>query len=90
MVHDGNDLLTEIDRAGDEPYLMACVLEKVPVVVCEDRSRGIRQLLDYYSVNVIIMDDSFQHRKVNRNLDILMISSNDKKTNYRFRVFRKS
>ena len=29
------------------------------------------------------MDDSFQHRKVNRDLDILTVSSNDKKTDYR-------
>jgi tetraacyldisaccharide 4'-kinase len=29
------------------------------------------------------MDDSFQHRKVNRDLDILTVSSNDKKTDYK-------
>ena len=29
------------------------------------------------------MDDSFQHRIVNRDLDILMVSSNDKKRDYR-------
>ena len=83
IVHDGKKLLSNSETIGDEPCLMACVLEKVPVVVCEERSRGIRQLLDYYSVNVIIMDDSFQHRKVNRDLDILTVSSNDEKTDYR-------
>ena len=83
VVHDGKKLLINAKTSGDEPYLMARVLKKVPVVVCEDRSRGISQLLDYYSVNVIIMDDSFQHRKVNRDLDILMVSSNDKKRDYR-------
>ena len=83
IVHDGKKLLSNSETTGDEPCLMARVLEKVPVVVCEERSRGIRQLLDYYSVNVIIMDDSFQHRKVNRDLDILTVSSNDKKTDYR-------
>ena len=83
IVHDGKKLLSNAETAGDEPYLIARVLEKVPVVVCEDRSRGIRQLLDYYSVNVIIMDDSFQHRKVNRNLDIVTVSANEKNENYR-------
>ena len=83
IVHDGKKLLSNSETIGDEPCLMARVLENVPVVVCEERSRGIRQLLDYYSVNVIIMDDSFQHRKVNRDLDILTVSSNDKKTDYR-------
>ena len=83
IVHDGKKLLSDAKTAGDEPYLIARVLEKVPVVVCEDRSHGIRQLLDYYSVNVIIMDDSFQHRKVNRNLDIVTVSANEKNENYR-------
>ena len=83
IVHNGNKLLSNSETTGDEPCLMARVLEKVPVVVCEERSRGIKQLLDYYSVNVIIMDDSFQHRKVNRDLDILTVSSNDEKTDYR-------
>ena len=83
IVHDGKKLLSNPETAGDEPCLMAHILEIVPIVVCEERSRGIRQLLDYYSVNVIIMDDSFQHRKVNRDLDILTVSSNDKKTDYR-------
>jgi len=83
IVHDGKKLLSNSETTGDEPCLMARVLEKVPVVVCEERSRGIRQLLDYYAVNVIIMDDSFQHRKVNRDLDILTVSSNDEKTDYR-------
>jgi len=82
IVHDGKELLIDVDVAGDEPYLMAQVLEKVPVVVCENRSRGIRQLLDYYSVNVVIMDDAFQHRKVNRDLNIVTISANEKHGNY--------
>ena len=83
IVHDGKELLIDAKTSGDEPYLMARVLKKVPVIVCADRSHGIRQLLDYYSVNMIIMDDSFQHRKVNRDLDIVTVSSNDKKIDYR-------
>ncbi len=83
VVHDGKKLLTDVESSGDEPYLMARVLENVPVIVCEDRSHGIRQLIDYYSVNVVIMDDGYQHRKVKRDLDIITISANDKKEDYR-------
>ena len=82
IVHDGKKLLIDAETSGDEPYLMARVLDNVPVIVCEDRSSGIQQLLNYYSVNVIIMDDSFQHRKVNRDLDIVTISANEKQENY--------
>ncbi|MBC8256471.1 MAG: tetraacyldisaccharide 4'-kinase [Candidatus Marinimicrobia bacterium] len=83
LVHDGKKLLTDVESSGDEPYLMARVLENVPVVVCEDRSYGIQQLIDYYSVNVVIIDDGFQHRKVKRDLDIITISANDKREDYR-------
>ena len=83
VVHDGKKLLSNVEISGDEAYLIARSLGNVPVIVCEDRSHGMKQLLDYYSVNVIILDDGFQHRKVNRDLDILTISSNDIKTNYR-------
>ena len=82
IVHDGKKLLSDAESVGDEPCLMGRVLKKVPVVVCEDRSRGIRELLDYYSVNVIIMDDGFQHRKVKRDLNIVTISANEKHENY--------
>ncbi len=83
VVHDGKKIIASVELAGDEPFLMANILKNVPIIVSENRIKGIKQLIDYYFVDVIIMDDGFQHRKVNRNLDILTISSNDKKTSYR-------
>ena len=83
IVHDGKKLIASVEIAGDEPFLMANMLNNVPIIVSESRIKGIKQLIDYYFADMIIMDDGFQHRKVNRNLDILTISSNDKKTDYR-------
>lgn len=83
LVHDGKKLLADVESSGDEPYLMARVLENVPVVVCEDRCEGISQLIKSNSADVIIMDDGFQHRKVKRDLDIITISANDQKEDYR-------
>ena len=83
VVHNGHKLLSDVETSGDEPYLMANLLGNVPVIVCEDRNYGIKQLLDYYDVNVLIIDDGFQNRRVNRNLDILTVSSNDKTTDYK-------
>ena len=76
-------IIASVELAGDEPFLMANRLENVPIIVSENRIKGIKQLIDYYFADVIIMDDGFQHRKANRNIDILTISSNDKKTSYR-------
>ena len=83
VVHDGKKHLANVESAGDEPYLLARIFDNVPVVVCEDRSRGIRQLLDYDSINVIIMDDGFQHRKIKRDLDIVTVYANEKHENHR-------
>ena len=83
VVHDGKEMKAKVESAGDEPFLMATILKSVPVIVCEDRSHGIQQLIDFYSVNVVIMDDGFQHRKVKRDLDIITISANDSKNDYR-------
>ena len=77
IVHDGKDLLADVNSAGDEAYLIADHLNNVPIIVCKNRINGINQLINFYSVDIIIMDDGFQHRKVNRDIDILMISSND-------------
>ena len=82
-VHNGKELITDVENSGDEPYLMASVLKTVPVVVCEDRCEGISQLIKNISADVIIMDDGFQHRKVKRDLDIVTISANDQKEDYR-------
>ena len=82
-VHNGKELITDVENSGDEPFLMASVLKTVPVVVCEDRCEGISQLITKNSIDVIIMDDGFQHRKVKRDLDIVTISANDQKEDYR-------
>lgn len=51
---------------GDEPYQMYNKFGgDVPVVVCEDRQRGINELLKIDpDINLIVLDDAFQHRYV--------------------------
>ena len=83
VVHDGKKMKAKVESAGDEPFLMASILKSVPVIVCEDRREAIRHLVNSSTVNIIIMDDGFQHRKVKRDLDIITISANDTKNDYR-------
>ena len=83
IVHNGKELLVDVMTSGDEPYLMAKTLKKVPIIVCKNRSLGIKKLLKNYSIDIIIMDDAFQHRKVKRNLDIITIAANEINANYK-------
>jgi len=83
VVHDGKKMKAKVKFSGDEPFLMASILKSVPVIVCEDRREAIYHLLNFSKVNIIIMDDGFQHRRVKRDLDIITISANDSKNDYR-------
>lgn len=59
---------------GDEPYLMARLLPGVFFGVGQDRYRMGRELLSCHpEIDLILLDDGFQHWKVRRDLDIVLI-----------------
>ncbi|MEZ4829502.1 MAG: tetraacyldisaccharide 4'-kinase [Bacteroidia bacterium] len=60
---------------GDEALQIAARFPAIPVVVCEDRKTGIQWLEREEKAKVIIMDDAFQHRKVSRNIDVVVIDA---------------
>ena len=73
VVSDGEQVLLSPDEAGDEPFLLAEKLSGVPVLTGKDR--GL--LGDYaqreFAAEVVILDDGFQHLKLQRNLDIVLL-----------------
>ncbi len=63
------------ERYGDEPLLIARTFPEVPVIVSIDRYRGIIWGIRHYEIDCVILDDGFQHRRLKRNLDIVMLDS---------------
>lgn len=61
---------------GDEALQVASKFPEIYTAVCEDRRIGIMRLLADYPAEVIVLDDAFQHRKVARQADIVMIDAN--------------
>jgi tetraacyldisaccharide 4'-kinase len=59
---------------GDEPHLLFKKFgNEIKVVVGEDRALAIPTILDEQpDVNIILLDDAFQHRTVNPHLNILL------------------
>lgn len=59
---------------GDEPYQIYQKFHgKVKVAVCENRRKGIEELLRLFpDLQVIVLDDSFQHRYVKPKVSILL------------------
>ena len=61
------------EEAGDEPYLMKRRLGSVPVIVGADRYHAGLVAERKQLGNIFILDDGFQHRRLHRDVDIVMI-----------------
>jgi len=68
-------LLDAID-CGDEPALMADKLYGVPVVIGKDRYKAGMYALQCFKKkpDIFLLDDGYQHWRLKRDLDILLIS----------------
>jgi tetraacyldisaccharide 4'-kinase len=77
VVSDGKSLLMEPSNAGDEPFLMAQQLLPlgIPVIVGRDRVRAGRRAVQCYQTEVIVLDDGFQHMRLARDLDIVLLDA---------------
>lgn len=66
-------------ETGDEPRMMHEELKglEVPILVCPDRWRAGRTAIMYYDPQVILLDDGFQHLRLRRDADIVLISALD-------------
>ena len=64
----------EAATTGDEPLMMAALYGQT-VAVGEDRSAAAAELLKKVDVDVFILDDGFQHRRVKRDVDLLLLGS---------------
>ena len=71
ILADNNTAMPEI---GDEPYQMKQKFPNVAVAVDKSRCHGIEQLTaDDSELDVILLDDAFQHRYVKPGINILLV-----------------
>jgi len=73
VVSDGETVRLGYPEAGDEALLLARKLPGVPVIMAADRVAGCRVAMRDLGAQVILLDDAFQHLKVARDLDILLL-----------------
>jgi len=65
---------TTVSDIGDEPYQMKMKFKDISVAVDKKRTRGIDMLTaNDESINVILLDDAFQHRYVKPGINILLV-----------------
>jgi len=72
LVSDGKEFFTTVDKSGDEIFhtVLDC---KVPAAVCENRVIGAEKFISATGIEMLILDDAFQHRWIKRDLDIVVI-----------------
>lgn len=75
VVSDGASILSTPSESGDEPFLLAQKLPGVIVIAERDRVKGAHLLREKFKPDVIILDDAFQHRRIQRDIDIVLIDS---------------
>jgi tetraacyldisaccharide 4'-kinase len=77
IVSDGTGILADIDRAGDEPMLIAFAVPGAAVLVSEQRRLAAVLAQQVLHTSVHVLDDGFQHRALARDVDIVIVTPGD-------------
>jgi tetraacyldisaccharide 4'-kinase len=64
----------EVAACGDEPCMMAKIYGQT-VAICESRHLAAGALLKQREIDVFLLDDGFQHRRLKRDVDILILGN---------------
>ena len=78
MISDGKNILYNWKEASDEAFLIAKNVKKAGVFVGKNRVINALNAMEL-GFNLIILDDGFQYRPLYRNIDIVIISSENRK-----------
>ena len=65
--------LSDWKDSGDEPFLLKKRVENLTISVDSKRIRGAAEAIEKAGSELILLDDGFQHRAINRDLDIVII-----------------
>ena len=70
---------TDWRECGDEPWMIHQSLQGqgVPVLVCPDRAKAGALAAEVYGSRVLILDDGFQHLRLHRDLDVVLVNARD-------------
>lgn len=72
IVSDGNNLLASVEDSGDEMFLLANSV-KAPIIVSQSKYLSALKAQDQFDIDCIIVDDGFQHLKLYRDIDIVLV-----------------
>ena len=77
VVTDGITKPLTWEKYGDEAFLLSNKLDDIPIIVGRSKYQAGLKMVNNFNIDVIIVDDGFQHRSLYRDLDIVLINSKD-------------
>lgn len=75
LISDGEKIYYNANLAGDEPFWLAENAKGAVVITSKNRVKACEYAIEKFKVKYIILDDGFQHRKLHRDLDIVLSDS---------------
>jgi len=75
LVSDGQKVLLSAQECGDEPYLLASSIPGLIVVIGSDRHAAGQLALQACNPDLFLLDDGFQHLRLRRDLNILLLDA---------------
>ena len=75
IVSDGNEVLLDSRRAGDEPHMLAKNLPGVCVLVDKDRVKSGLHALRHFGSDVLLLDDGLQYQRLRHRIDVVLVDS---------------
>jgi len=68
-----------VEEAGDEAIVLRNNLSNsVPIYISKNKVLGAKKLIDL-GCDIIVLDDAFQHRKIHRDIDVVLVSPDELK-----------
>lgn len=83
VISDGKKVLFNAQEAGDEPFWLGTNCNGVIVLTCSSRSKAAEKAVKDFHCDVLIADDALQHRKLSRNVNLLLVDQANKFGNER-------
>jgi tetraacyldisaccharide 4'-kinase len=73
IVSEGHGISLSADQCGDEPFLLAKSVPGLAVVIGTDRHAAGQLALKGCNPDIFLLDDGFQHLRLHRDLNILLL-----------------
>ena len=73
IISDGEKIFYDAIQAGDEPFWMAENCKNTAVITGKNRVKSGQYAINNFKSEFLLLDDGFQHLKLKRDLDIVLI-----------------